>query len=234
MLQSKCVNVEACDGMLIQLVCMFQFLGDPHLTISHVNYKLDQVNFWRNDLRFYHLRFDEVTLMLGSLSTVHTSVCLTLYFSICIVSVAVSFSDGGGRNYKITEGKNCLWGSSPGNVKSVWSTVLLVEHQRERLDWLITSGFTTEPQKIKKKLIKDVRVVCNCYMEVQTRACIAHFIPFINIDAVGETKVIYQKWWAKEFFLSVKQQWRTSRGSTVGASWRKWLEIWSVQKLTPG
>lgn len=143
---------------------MFQFLGDPHLTISHVNYKLDQVHFWRYNLRFYHLKYAEDTLILGSLSTVHTSFCLTLYFSIFIVSVAVSFSDGGGRNYKITEGKNCLWGSSPGNVNSVWSTVLLVEHERERLDWRITTGFT--------------------------------------------------------------------RGSTVGASWRKWLEIWSVQKVT--
>lgn len=162
----------------------------------------------------------------------HTSVCLTLYFSICKVSVAVSFSDGGGRNYKITEGKNCLWGSSPGNVNSVWSTVLLVEHERERLDWRITTGFTTEPQKIKKKLIKDVRVVCNYYMEVQTRARIAHFIPFITTDAEGETKVIYQKLRAKKIFFGGKHQWRTSRGSTVGASWRKWLEIWSVQKVT--
>lgn len=31
------------DRTLIQVVFGFQFLGDPHLTISHVNYKLDQV-----------------------------------------------------------------------------------------------------------------------------------------------------------------------------------------------
>lgn len=36
-------NAEACKIILTKGLCMFQFLGDPHLTISHVNYKLDQV-----------------------------------------------------------------------------------------------------------------------------------------------------------------------------------------------
>lgn len=36
-------NAEACKIILSKGLCVFQFLGDPHLTISHVNYKLDQV-----------------------------------------------------------------------------------------------------------------------------------------------------------------------------------------------
>lgn len=34
-------NTRACQ--ITNGCCPFQFLGDPHLTISHVNYKLDQV-----------------------------------------------------------------------------------------------------------------------------------------------------------------------------------------------
>lgn len=34
-------NTKVCK--ITEGFCLFQFLGDPHLTISHVNYKLDQV-----------------------------------------------------------------------------------------------------------------------------------------------------------------------------------------------
>lgn len=43
MTQPSVMNGEACERTLIHFVYVFQFLGDPHLTISHVNYKLDQV-----------------------------------------------------------------------------------------------------------------------------------------------------------------------------------------------
>lgn len=34
-------NTKVCK--ITKGFCLFQFLGDPHLTISHVNYKLEQV-----------------------------------------------------------------------------------------------------------------------------------------------------------------------------------------------
>lgn len=46
-------NAEACKIILNKGLCMFQFLGDPHLTISHVNYKLDQVKENRQQLKVF-------------------------------------------------------------------------------------------------------------------------------------------------------------------------------------
>lgn len=46
-------NAEACKIILTKGLCMFQFLGDPHLTISHVNYKLDQVKENRQKLKVF-------------------------------------------------------------------------------------------------------------------------------------------------------------------------------------
>lgn len=70
---------------------MFQFLGDPHLTISHVNYKLDQVTQGTNDYVFY--KCDSLTELLLFLNE---------------VSAAVSLRYRGGGNYKVTEGKKHL------------------------------------------------------------------------------------------------------------------------------
>lgn len=83
-------HATGCSFNLCVCVCVFQFLGDPHLTISHVNYKLDQVQ----------------TLTEERLQS--NNICSSNAEPFVPVPVAVSLCDGGGGDYKITEGKDCL------------------------------------------------------------------------------------------------------------------------------